>query len=192
MPSGSLAPNHIPLSAFLPRIPKTTGGLRRSHFTCLPDPSSNTQPSPSPTPVLPTIRNTALCAKGDRDRVKKSVASFGRDSVSAGPSGVPYLFLHFPEGDTLNRDTLASSLEFAKREVGDWTVSGQVGSSLLASPNRCIGGRMPRSCWCSPLLKVLLCACNPCERFVCCSITTSRHASPSVQPVSFREGCSCC
>lgn len=28
------------------------------------------------------------------------------------------MFLHFPEGDTLNRDTLASSLEFAKREVG--------------------------------------------------------------------------
>lgn len=50
--------------------------------------------------------------------MKKSLLSFGRDSVSAGPSGVPYLFLHFPEGDTLNQDTLASSLEFAKREVG--------------------------------------------------------------------------
>ncbi|CAM9237592.1 unnamed protein product [Pylaiella littoralis] len=55
------------------------------------------------------------CYQGDRDRVKQSLASFARDSVSAGPS-VPYLFLHFPEGDALNRDTLASSLEFAQRE----------------------------------------------------------------------------
>lgn len=61
--------------------------------------------------------------------MKKSVASFGRDSVSAGPSGVPYLFLHFPEGDTLNRDTLASSLEFAKREVCWWS-----GEPLKGSP----------------------------------------------------------
>lgn len=53
----------------------------------------------------------------DRDRVKQCLASFAKDSLSAGPSGVPYLFLHFPEGDTVNRETLASSLEFAKREV---------------------------------------------------------------------------
>ncbi|CAM9308114.1 unnamed protein product [Ectocarpus sp. 12 AP-2014] len=56
------------------------------------------------------------CYQEDRDRVKKSLASFARDSVSAGPSGVPYMFLHFPEGGTLNRETLASSLEFAQRE----------------------------------------------------------------------------
>lgn len=45
------------------------------------------------------------------------MASFARDSVLAGPSGVPYLFLHFPEGDTLNRETLTNSLEFARREA---------------------------------------------------------------------------
>lgn len=55
--------------------------------------------------------------KTDRDRVKQCLASFARDSIAAGPSGVPYLFLHFPEGDTLNRETLASSLEFAQREA---------------------------------------------------------------------------
>lgn len=82
------------------------------------------------TPVFATY------GKGDRDRVKKSLASFGRDSVSAGPSGVPYMFLHFPEGDTLNRDTLASSLEFAKREVGAggaWCGVGTQGPSLSSA-----------------------------------------------------------
>lgn len=69
------------------------------------------------TSVFPFLPLTPRLKQGDRDRVKQSLASFARDSVTAGPSGVPYLFLHFPEGDTLNRDTLASSLEFAKREV---------------------------------------------------------------------------
>ncbi|CAM9476529.1 unnamed protein product, partial [Sphacelaria rigidula] len=56
------------------------------------------------------------CYQTDRDRVRQCLASFAKDSISAGPSEVPYLFLHFPEGDTVCRETLATSLEFAKRE----------------------------------------------------------------------------
>lgn len=56
-------------------------------------------------------------SKTNRDRVTRCLASFARDSVLAGSSGVPYIFLHFPEGDTLNQESLARSLEFARREA---------------------------------------------------------------------------
>lgn len=64
--------------------------------------------------------------------MKHCLSSFAKDSVSAGPSGVPYMFLHFPEGDTLNRETLASSLEFAKREVGVSCASGCLANGHLS------------------------------------------------------------
>ncbi|CAM9990092.1 unnamed protein product, partial [Phaeothamnion confervicola] len=48
-----------------------------------------------------------------RDELRGALASFADDAVL---SGVPYLFLHFPEGESFSKKSLASSLEFAWRE----------------------------------------------------------------------------
>lgn len=63
------------------------------------------------------LRLSRVVIKADRDGLKQWLESFARESLQAGPSGVPYLFVHFPEGDLLNVETLANSLEFARREV---------------------------------------------------------------------------
>ncbi|CAM9168760.1 unnamed protein product [Choristocarpus tenellus] len=56
------------------------------------------------------------CYQGGRDLLKQRLSSFAQDAASARPSVAPYLFLHFPEGETLSQDSLSNSLHFAQRE----------------------------------------------------------------------------
>ncbi|CAM9638056.1 unnamed protein product [Chrysoparadoxa australica] len=53
------------------------------------------------------------CFQDGREELAELLASFATDSIS---SGVPYLFLQFPEGNEFHRESVASSLEFARKE----------------------------------------------------------------------------